>query len=200
MELDAQRQPVTDTPSSFVDSRDGVPAWDEAFLRVEGYLRAYGMESPVLLNQTTAAIIRDAQERSQAGSDQPPVALAMDATHSRIGAWFARSGWSIDWANERMRSQGRLALIIADLPRRWPNFFLSADPLPEDLTAAMASFQILPGPEMRVSNMAPEPLEFSLLDPGDPRLRSRRIWIPVRAAVSWLLISGFFGVAWAATH
>jgi hypothetical protein len=176
------------------------PAWDEASLRVEGYLRSYGLESHVLLNQITAAIIQEARRRADAGESGTPVGLAMDVTQSRIGAWLAQSGQEIDWTNERMRAQGRLALIIADLPRRWPNHFMSPDGFPNDLAAAMASFRILPAPGMRLSNMAPEPLEFGIMEPGDPRLQSRGIWAPMRAVVPWLLIFGFFGVAWASSH
>lgn len=124
----------------------------------------------------------------------------MDITQSRIGAWISRSGQEIDWTNERTRAQGRLALIVADMPGRWPNQFLSPEPFPEDLAAALASFRILPAPGMRLSNMAPEPLEFGILEPGDPRLKTRRIWVPMRAVVPWLLIFGFFGVAWASSH
>jgi hypothetical protein len=175
-------------------------AWDEAFLRVEGYLRAYGLESHVLLNQITAAIIQEARTKVLAGSADNPVAVAMEVTHSRIGAWFAQSGQRIDWTDERIRAQGRLALIMADLPGRWPDQFLNSAPFPSDLAAAIASVQILPAPEIEVSNMAPEPLEFGILEPGDPRLKTRRVWVPIRAVVPWLLIFGFFGVAWASSH
>lgn len=176
------------------------PAWDEAFLRVESYLRAYGLESRVLLNQATAAIIEEARTKAAAGQHDDPVTLAMEVTQDRIGAWIAQSGQPIDWTNERIRAQARLALIIADLPGRWPNQFLSSDPFPPELAAAITSSQILPAPGMKVSNMAPEPLEFGLLEPGDPRIQSKRIWIPMRAVVPWLLIFGFFGVAWASSH
>jgi hypothetical protein len=186
---------TTDQPVAVADRE-----WDEAFLRVEGYLSAYGLESHVLLNQITAAIIREAQEKAQEGSSGNPVGLAMGIAHSHIGAWLAQSGQEIDWTNERTRAQGRLALIIADFPGRWSNHFLSSEPFPADLAAAMASFQMLPAPGMRVSNMAPEPLEFGLLEPGDPRLKTKRIWMPMRAVVPWILIFGFFGVAWASSH
>jgi hypothetical protein len=179
---------------------DADPAWDEAFLRVESYLRTYGLESHVLLHQVTAAIIEEARDKARGGATENPVELAMNATQSHIGAWLARSGHPVDWTNDRIRAQGRLALIVADLPSRWPNSFLSSDPFPADLAVAMASSHVLPAPDMRVSNMAPEPLEFGLLEPGDPRIQSKRIWIPIRAFVPWLLIFGFFGVAWASSH
>jgi hypothetical protein len=186
----ASNQAVSDTD----------PAWDEAFLRVESYLRSYGLESHVLLHQVTASIIEEARGKVRNGDAQNPVELAMNATQSRIGGWLARSGQAVDWTNDRTRAQGRLALIVADLPSRWPSSFLSSDPFPPDLAAAMASTQVLPSPGMKVSNMAPEPLEFGLLEPGDPRIQTKRIWVPIRAVVPWLLIFGFFGVAWASSH
>jgi hypothetical protein len=176
------------------------PAWDEAFLRVESYLRTYGLESHVLLHEVTASIIEEARGNARNGAAGNPVELAMNATQSRIGAWLARSGQPADWTSDRIRAQGRLALIVADLPGRWPNSFLSSSPFPDELAAAMASTQVLPAPKMNVSNMAPEPLEFGLLEPGDPRIQSKRIWMPIRAVVPWLLIFGFFGVAWASSH
>jgi len=175
------------------------PAWDEAFLRVEGYLRAHGLEGRVVLSQITTEIIREAQSRALATPGEEPIARAMEATHARIGAWFAGAGHPVDWTNERMRAQGRLTLIIADLPGRWANYFLSSDPVPAELAAALASMAILPGPELRFSNMTAEPLQFGF-EPADPGLPNRRLWLPARALISWLLIVGFFSVAWAASH
>jgi hypothetical protein len=175
------------------------PAWDEAFLRVESYLRAYGLESRVLLNRIALEIVQEARARNLGGEDGDPVTLALEVTHARIGEWFARAGRDLDWANERTRSQGRLSLIVADFPGRWGNHFLSAEPVPAELAGAMSGFDMLPGPELRLSNMAPEPLEFGL-ESGDSRLPGGRFRVPARAAVSWLLIFGFFGAAWAASH
>jgi hypothetical protein len=186
--------PVADPPTGPAD-----PAWDEAFLRVQSYLRAYGLESPVLLSQATSSLIEEARSRS-ALAQAEPVEIAMEVAQSRIGAWLAQAGYPIDAANEQISVQGRLALIISDLPGRWANHFLSPDPVPAKLSEAMATFQMLPGPEMRPSGMAPEPLEFGILEPGDSRLPNRRFWVPVRVLASWLLIFGLFGLAWAATH
>jgi hypothetical protein len=186
---------TADNPMPPVDA-----AWDNAFLRVESYLRAFGLESRVLLNQITATIIDEARVRSGKDLDADPVGVAMGITHDRIAAWLGRSGREVDWTSHRVKAQARLALVIADLPGRWPNQFLSADPLPPELAEAIASVKILPAPGMRVSKMAPEPLEFGLSDQDDPRLHARRIWIPLRTVVSWLLIFGFFGVAWASSH
>jgi len=196
-------EPPAQTPAE----REGLashaadPAWDEAFLRVQSYLQAYGLESPVLLNPITAGIIRQAQtQAASSGQGEAPVMLAMAVTQAHIGEWFTRAGQNLDWTNERMRAQGRLALIFADLPGRWANHFLSQEPAPAELVAAMASSQLLPGPELRLSNMPTAPLQFGFSESGDPLLVRAKMWLPLRAMVSWLMIVGIFGVAWAAGH
>jgi hypothetical protein len=173
------------------------PAWEDAFLRVESYLRAHHLESRVLLNQLVSEIIREARAPAQPGG--PPVAAAMSATQTRIGAWFARAGNAGDWSDERVRVRARLALLLADLPRRWDHCFLSV-PVPPELVAALASGLLQPGPELRFSNMPAAPLEFGFDDPDDPNALRRGGWLMVRAAASWLSIVGLLGVAWAASH
>ena len=176
------------------------PAWDEAFLRVESYLRAHHLESRVLLNQLVTEIIAEARSRGPAQPADEPVVVAMQVTHARIGAWFARAAQASDWANDRDRAHGRLALVIANLPGRWSNHFLSAQSVPPELAAAMASFQFQPGPELRFSNMPTAPLEFGFDESDHPHAAKHGVWPLVRAASSSLFVVGLIGAAWAASH
>jgi hypothetical protein len=176
------------------------PAWEEAFLRVESYLRAHHLESRVLLNQLATGIIGEARGRAAAQPGEEPVVAAMHATHARIGVWFARAGDAGDWSEERVRVRGRLALVLADLPGRWAHCFLATGPVPPELMSALASGVLQPGPELRFSNMPPAPLEFGFDNPETPDSHHRAGWLMVRAAASWLSIVGLFGVAWAASH
>jgi len=176
------------------------PAWDEAFLRVESYLRAHHLESRVLLNRLTTDIIREAHERTVANPGEAPVGLAMQVTHARIGAWFARVGEVSDWSDKRVRACGRLALVLADVPGRWPDCFLSVGPIPPELVAALSSGELRPGPELRFSNMSAAALEFSFSAPDNPNCPRQGGWAGVRAAAGWLVIVGFYGAAWAASH
>ena len=176
------------------------PAWDEAFLRVESYLRAHHLESRMLLNQLTSEIIDAARACGPAHPPEPPVALGMRLAHARIGSWFARAGTEADEASGRDRAHSRLALAIANLPGRWSNHFLSTEPVPPELTAAMASFRFQPGPELRFSNMPPATLEFGFDETGRSHTRERGLWLVLRAASSWLLLAGLIGVTWAASH
>jgi hypothetical protein len=175
-------------------------AWDEAFLRVESYLRAHHLESRVRLNQITTEIIHEAHQQSLANPDAEPVAVAMRCTHARIGAWFSHAGHNGDWSDERVRARGRLALVLKELPGRAANCFLSNDPGPSELPAVIASAVLRPGPELHLSNMPPAPLEFGFDEPSDPSTAKKSGWASVREAAGWIALVGIYGAAWAASH
>lgn len=190
----------TTIPPSYVSSSPADPAWDEAFLRVESYLRAHHLESRMLLNQLATEIIAEARARAPGQPMEAPVTRAMHVTRVRIGAWCTRAGNEFDESNERSRAHGRLALVIANLTGRWSNHFLSAESVPPELSTAMASFQFQPGPELRFSNMPPAPLEFGFDETENPRAGKQGFRLLVRATSSWLVVVGLIGVAWAASH
>jgi hypothetical protein len=174
-------------------------AWDEAFLRVESYLRAHHLKSRVLLNQISSDIIAEARGRALECPVAEPVTLAMEVVHGRAGAWFVRIFAEGDWSDERFRTRGRLAQLLADMPARWPNSFLSDEFPPAELVQAMAGSYLQPGPELRFSNMPPASLE---LPPEEDSLQWQPYnrWRFVRSAASWMVILCLFGVAWAASH
>jgi len=176
------------------------PAWDEAFLRVESYLRAHHVESRVLLNQITTEIIREARQRAVEHPEEEPVVAGMQAAHARIGAWFGRAGYAGDWADERVRARGRLSLVLGDSLARRQNYFLSNEEVPADVSHALAAGVLRPNPELHVSNMPPAPLEFGFNDPADPSIAQKPGWGVVREAAGWLAIVGLYGAAWAASH
>ena len=176
------------------------PAWDEAFLRVESYLRAHHLQSRVLLNQLTTGIIEEAHERVSVNASEAPVVAAMRVTHERMAAWFARVGHAGDWSDERVRANGRLALVLADVPGRWANNFLSAAPVPAALATALTTGVLRPGPELRFSKMSAAPLEFSFDEPVDLDSPPKKAWAGCRAASAWLAILGLYGAVWAAAH
>jgi hypothetical protein len=176
------------------------PAWDEAFLRVESYLRAHHLQSRVLLNQLTTGIIAEAHERAGANAGEAPVVAAMRVTHERMAGWFVRVGHAGDWSDERVRANGRLALVLADVPGRWANHLFSAAPVPAELATALTTGVLRPGPELHFSKMSAAPLEFSFDEPVDLDSPPKKAWAGFRAASAWLAILGLYGAAWAAAH
>lgn len=172
-------------------------AWDEAFLRVESYLRAHHLESRMLLNEVVTDIIREARAT---GSGEEPVVVAMRITHKRIGEWLTRAGDPGDWSDVRARQRGRLSLVLGDLPGKWPGCFLSKEPVPAELSSALASGVLKPGPELHLSAMPPAPLAFGFTDPANVHAMKKNGWVALREAAMWIGVVGFFGVAWAASH
>lgn len=175
------------------------PAWDDAFLRVESYLRAHRLESRELLNRLASSIIREARQRSVSYPDLTPVEISLRVTHARIGRWFSKVWPEGDWSQERHRAQGRLALVMADLPGQWADHFLTEASIPPELAKGMAEFSLQPGPELRFSNMPPAPLEFGFDDATDPERQQRGRWVLARAAISWFMIVGLVSAAAAAS-
>jgi hypothetical protein len=174
--------------------------WDEAFSRVESYLRAHRIDSRVQLNRLTTEIMEAARALAANHPDEPPVTIALQITHARIGEWLVHAVGQGDWADERFRAQGRLAILLADIPRRCPECFLAHDEMPAELRAQLGGAQFQPGPEVRLTRMPSTPLEFPLAGMVGEKWETFSRSIFVRAATSWLLIAGFLGFAWFATH
>lgn len=175
-------------------------AWDEAYLRVESYLRAHHLESRVLLARLTTEILAAARELAVQMPDESPVSVALRVAHARIGEWLQNALREGDWADERFRARGRLALLLSELPERCPERFLSAESLPAPVANRLATASLLAAPEFRPTPMPPALLEFRLAEMAEQK------WVTFsrsafnRAAASWVLFIGLLGFAWIATR
>lgn len=182
------------------------PGWDEAFLRVESYLRAHQIESRLVLNRLAIEIVRAAvsSEETDAltGKKIEPVARAMREAERRTTAWFQKVlGDAADPEDERLGTRGRIALVLADVPARWPQHFLAETPPPPELIDAMRAAYIEAGPEMELTRMVPRPLDFGpIANVADEAWKTFARWPVLRAIFGWLLFLGLLALAWLATH
>ena len=174
--------------------------WDDAFLRVESYLRAHQIESRVLLNHLTTEILTAARALAVEHPEEAPVTLAINVTHARIGQWMVDALGEGDWADERFRARGRLALLMAEIPQRCPEKFLSHEELPAEVRPQLLAARLCPGPELRLASMPPSPLEFPIGDAVEEKWTTFSSSTFLRASMSWLVIASLCGVAWLATH
>ncbi len=180
------------------------PAWDEAFLRVESYLRAHQIESRLVLNRLAVEIVRAARVAADSapGGEKDPISLAMGEAERRTTEWFARVlGDAADPDDERLGTRGRIALVMADVPARWPQHFLAATPPPAELVEAMRAAYIEAGPELELTRMVPRPLDFGpIANVADETWKTFARWPILRAVFGWLLFVGLLAAAWLATH
>ena len=175
-------------------------AWDEAFVRVESYLRAHHIESRVLITQLTTEVLSAARELTTQFPQDDPVTIAMRILHARIGEWLQQSVGEGDWADERFRARGRLALLRSELPQRCPEYFLSHEALPAPVASDLAHAQLVASPEFRPTTMPPAMLQFPLADMAEEKWVTFSRSTFSRAAASWALFISFLGVAWLATR
>ncbi len=175
-------------------------AWDEAFLRVESYLRAHQIESRVLLNQRTTEILTAARALAAEHPEEAPVTLAIQVAHARIGEWLVQALGEGDWADERFRARGRLALLMAEVPRKHPERFLSREGVPPETRNRLTAAALHAGPELRRTRMPSAPLEFPLGEAVEEKWVTFSRSAFFHASTSWLVVAGLLGVAWYVTR
>jgi hypothetical protein len=139
------------------------PLWNEAYERVESYLRAHRIAHPLALHRITAAIVARAWEAAPLHPRENPVVLAMREADTAITDWFARVLEQAGPHSRRLGVRGRLALALADVPGRWPASFLATFSPPGDLSAAMREAFLHSGPLPRPVKMTPRRLDLGTL-------------------------------------
>lgn len=182
-------------------------AWDEAFSRVESYLRAHQIESRLVLNRLTFEIVSAArgavgrENPSKTGTEEA-VQLAMREAERRTTAWFRGVlGDAVDPEDERLGTRGRIALVFADVPARWPGHFLAPTPPPAELVEAMRAAYIEAGPELELTRMVPRPMDFGpIANVADEAWKTFARWPLLRAVIGWMLFVGLLAALWWATH
>jgi hypothetical protein len=167
--------------------------WDEAFLRVESYLRAHHIDSRLLLVQLTSEILAEARRIAAQELGTAPVTIAMRVAHARIGEWFVRALNEGDWADERFRARGRLALLMAKLPQTAPEKFLSPEPLDAGVAEKLRGAKLHPGPELSLTPMPPATLEFPIVEAAEEKWVTFSRSAFFRASALWLVFAGAMG-------
>jgi hypothetical protein len=192
--------PVSFSAPEFATIDPAGSGWDEAFLRVESYFRAHQIESRLLLNRLVMEVILAARAAATPGAD--PVALAMREAERRTNSWFARVlGDAADPDDERLGTRGRIALVLCDVPARWPQHFLADGPPPSELIEAMRAAYIEAGPEIEITSMFPRPMDFGpIANVADEAWKTFARWPLLRAALGWLFFLGLLAAAWFFTH
>jgi hypothetical protein len=165
---------------------DGM-AWDEAFGKVENYLRACRVASRLHRARLTALILQRALERRATNKDVPLATLAIDEARDLIDRWMG--GLLPPRENERPYSmaEGFLSLYLCDAPMRWPNAFLNPQQEPPGFAETLHARLVKTGPELQVSSMVPRAMDRGLIqgwagsamDTLDrlPILRTLFLWI-----------------------
>lgn len=146
-------QPTTGTPEE----------WNEAFARLEGYLRAHRLRDRIRLHELSMDLLQEAALRHANGPVESPVTLTMRVAQERLDRWFGSQLALEELPLERQSALGRMAFLACDGPARYQNIFLQNDNLPPELAQRVRHWSGRAGPNLEVSSMAPRDIDLGLV-------------------------------------
>lgn len=135
--------------------------WNHAYGKVENYLAALRLENRFLRGQYVYRILQRAVQRARREPDVAPSELAMEEAVKAINDWVGHL-LNIDVADtpHRISTQGRLAMLLADVPGKWQDQFLTPPPWPEEFVKNMRESYLRAGPDFQLSTMEPRPMDL----------------------------------------
>ena len=180
--------------------------WDAAYRRVRAYLAALGVRHEYLLHRRVQQVMERCTARLAARGAQEPVHGAATEVERQVLDWF-RAVLDVAPADEaaadpaELSLRGRLAMLLADLPERWHDVFLSDPPWPEEFVQAVRSGYLEAVPDLRHGRMGGPSLDLGRV----PQFAEKALltidctrWL--RLIVLWLGFAAFFGFVFWSTR
>ena len=169
----------------------GMAELDEAYGKVENYLRACRVSSRLHRARITANMVgRALERRSASGGTDTLSTLAIDEARQRIAEWLA--GLLPPQSGDRPHTlaDGFVALYLCDGPMRWPNAFLARGEEPPGFRATLHARLVKAGPALEVSSVVPRPLDRGILPELADSARDTFDRFPIlRTLLFWLLFA-----------
>jgi hypothetical protein len=187
--------------SAFRPSTGTMEEWNAAYVRVEDYLRAHRIHNRLHQSRLILRILERAAERHAADPVRSPTVLAAEESARLMAAWFGAMLERGEAAQERISTDGRVALLLCDGPVRWPFAFLDERQVPSDFREAMREGVIRAGPDLTVSSMVPRQIDLGPIPDaaGDTIERIER-WPILRTLVLWLTLAAILAVLFRLTR
>jgi len=135
--------------------------WNAAYGKVENYFHALRVRNKVLLGQLVIYVLKRAMYRAPQEPNRSATELAAEEMDRVVTNWFSEVLRESPTDSDQMLStQGRLALLLADMPGQWQDQFLRPGPWPEEFVTAMQTAYIQAGPDFQLAKMTPRPLHL----------------------------------------
>jgi hypothetical protein len=177
------------------------PEWAEARERVRGYLAAHGVATP-LLDELAGQIIVMARDRAAAGLERHPSSLAIESAIALIDGWIDHIVGSEQRETPgRKFAHDRASVHLAQIPRSWPQHFLSSREVPADLAAHLKATHVQAGPDLEFSSMAPRPIDLGpVSDVAGSTWRTLDKLPVLRAIAIWAVYIALLALVFAAVR
>ena len=149
-----------DTLKPFVPKWGATGEWNEAYEKVENYLRACRINSRLHRARLIHRILQCVSERGPGPEGEALSTAAIRETQVMMEAWFARLLQPTADGGRYSLVDGRVALLLCDGSDRWPYAFLTLNDLPPDLVKEMRESMLVAGPNLEISNMVPRAIDY----------------------------------------
>ena len=175
-----------DTLKPFVPKWGSPEEWNEAYEKVENYLRACRINSRLHRARLIHRVLQRVSERGPVGVGEALSTAAIRETQIMMEEWFARLLQPSSEGGRYSLVDGRVALLLCDGSDRWPYAFLTTDDLPPDLVKEMRESILVAGPNLAISNMVPRAIDYGWFPEiaGDT-LGSLGRWPVLQALMAW---------------
>lgn len=140
---------------------------------VLSFFQALGFTDPAALSGAVETAFCDVDPSAMTAT------ALVDHARRRTADWFAVVLNRSEKSDDAVLTIGRAAYLLTDAARRWPEHFLSEDPLPPAMEQALRRVSPVPVPRSKPTPMLDQPL-----DPvwaGDPLKRIFGRWSPEAA-------------------
>lgn len=176
-------------------------AWNDAYVRVEDYLRAHRIHNRLHQSRLIQAILERAAKRHEQNPALSPTELAAEEIDTLMQRWFAHVLDGTEESPDRIAAQGRLALLLCDGPQKWPYAFLDEGAVAPEFLSAMRAGAIEAGPDMAVSSMVPRQIDLGPIPEAAGETMERiEKWPILRTLLLWLLFAGCLGAIFRMTR
>ena len=135
--------------------------WNAAYIKVERYFTALRVQNKLLLGQLVTRVLDRAIGRAAQEKETPPIHLAGQEMDKVVTEWF--EAVLDEPAKELLSIRGRLALLLADMPGRWQDQFLSPGPWPPEFMQAMRESYLRAGPDFQFTQIEPRPIDLGAI-------------------------------------
>lgn len=181
--------PAATSSENWLENRESLEQWNEAYRRVEAYFLALHVNNKLLLSSLVLKILGRANLRHEQETHRLPVEIAAEETDKLIVSWFRDVlGDEAPEPLDRISARGRLALLLVESRVPWQQLFLSEEPVPEQFKEAIREAYLRADPDFSFVEMRPRPIDLGIVHAANRTLESMGRF---RTAVQWALWIAF---------
>jgi len=186
---------------SFRPKTGTLEQWNAAYVRVEDYLRAHRIHNRIHQSRLIQTVLLASAARHEQNPSLDPATLAIEETDRLMDGWFGELLDEKDLPHDRIATEGRVALLLADGMERWPFVFLAEQNVPAEFVHLMKQSSMKAGPDLAISSMVPREIDLGVITEaaGSTLERIERLPI-VRVLLLWAVFVAVLTAVFFATR